>query len=214
MKNFTWPRTSSFSIRLKNESLDDLHGVLQAPVLKANVAQTQLMFDVHLLSSTAVKKDYETRRELMFVVGLVAQLTLMAADQTETVKFVPSGEVATHLSKLTSALSAVPNTMQIILYGSLRRFYEAHLEARQEALRGFEQNVRVMELMKSSPFCRLLFPTSIVKETLQAMRTSPLGVNAFFRRNRSFSSSSNLPFRLTPKTPTKSRTRSHRRRSR
>ena len=93
----------------------------------------------------------------MFVVAFAAQLTLIAADQMETIKFLPGGEVATHLSKITSALSALPNTMQIMLYGSLRRFYEARLEARQEVLIGFEQNVRVMELMKSSPFCRLLF---------------------------------------------------------
>ena len=143
----------------------------------------------------------------MFVIGLVAQLTLMAADQTETIKFLPGGEVATHLSRLTSALSALPHTLQVMLYASLRRFYEARLEARQEVFKGYEQNVRVLELMKSSPFCRLLFPTSIVRETLQAMRTSPLGVHAFFRRNRSFSPSSNLPFRLTPKTPTKQRTK-------
>ena len=31
-KNFTWPKTSSFSIKLRNESLDDLRRVLQAPI--------------------------------------------------------------------------------------------------------------------------------------------------------------------------------------
>ena len=204
-KNVTWPRISSFHIKLRNESLKDLHRVLQAPKLRLQVAQTQLMFDVNLITEKAVKNDFEARSDLAFVVGYAAQLSLIAADQTETVKFLPESEVATHLTKIGSALSAMSNSLDTMLFGTLRRFYEARLEARQEAFRGFEQNVRVMELMKSSPFCRLLFPTSVVKETLQAMRNSPLGVNAFFRKNRKFVPSSNLPFRITPKIPVKAR---------
>ena len=204
-KNCSWPQTSSYAIKLRNESLDDLHRVLYAPILKVNVAQSQLMFDVHLLTQTAARKDLEARKDLACAIGSIAQLTLLAADQTETIKFLPGGKVATHLGKITSGLSAIPNNLERMLYRSLRRFYEARLEARQEVFRGFEQNVRVMELMKSSPFCRLLFPTSVVKETLQTMKNSPLGMHAFFRKNRTFAQSSNLPFRMSPKTPTKQR---------
>ena len=98
----------------------------------------------------------------------------------------------------------IPNCFDTLLRGSLKRFFEARLALRKEAFKGFEQNVRMMELMKSSPFCRLLFPTSVVKETLKTIRNSPLGVYAFFKRNRNFAPSSNLPFRIGSKAPTKS----------
>ena len=111
-------------------------------------------------------------------------------------------------------MQAVTERFDTLLKGCLQRFFEARLEVRQEAFRGFEQNVRVMELMKSTPFCRLLFPMSAMKDLMHAVRNSPLGINAFFRRNRGFAQSSNLPFKIgsslsakpkTSKSPAKKR---------
>ena len=71
------------------------------------------------------------------------------------------------------------------------------------AFKGFEPNIRVMELQKASPLCLLLFPEVIVKETLDAIRLLPLG--AFSLRKRA-PHSSNWPFKSnaqalpTPKT--------------
>ena len=73
-------------------------------------------------------------------------------------------------------------------------------------LKGYEQNIRVIELQKSSPFCSLLFSQEIVKETLDAMKISPVGMHAFFKKKHFFSLSSNMPFKnasqslTTPKT--------------
>ena len=63
------------------------------PILKRNVAQLQLMFDVHLLKVM-----------LVFI-------TLQAADQTETIKFVPESEVLTLMSKLITRLLALQPTV-------------------------------------------------------------------------------------------------------
>ena len=106
-KKFEWKTTSPFLVRLRNEGLDDLHRVLQAPILKADVGRTQLHVDVHSLSVDALKKDFEARSELAYLVGLVAHMTLLAADQAETIKFVPEGQVASHLSKICAGMSVL-----------------------------------------------------------------------------------------------------------
>ena len=110
------------------------------------------------------------------------------------------------MAKISSGLLALPECFDTLLKNALQRFYEARLAVRQEAFKGFEQNVRVMELMKSSPFCRLLFPTNAVKDAMHAVRNSPLGIHAFFRRNRSFNQSSNLPFKIGSSLSAKPRT--------
>ena len=78
-------------------------------------------------------------------------------------------------------------------------FLEAHSSPRQMAFKGFEQNIRVLELQRSSPFCPLLFPEEVVKETLDALRLSPLGMGSFFKKNKSSFRSSNWPFKSQAK---------------
>ena len=116
-EKFEWKVTTSFTIKLKNESLNDLHRVLQAPTLKIDVARTQLHVDVNLLTSEAAKKDFEARIELSHAIGLIAHMTLLAADQAETIEFVPKGEVASHLAKISSGLSASPECFDLLLKG-------------------------------------------------------------------------------------------------
>ena len=79
-KKFEWWHTTSLAIKLRNQGLDDLHRVLQTPSLKADVAKTQLHVDVHEISKEALKKDFEARSELALLVGLIAHMTLLAAD--------------------------------------------------------------------------------------------------------------------------------------
>ena len=131
---------------------------------------------------------------------------MLAADQAESLKFIPAGEAASYFTRLSSGLSALPGCFDVLLRAALLRFFEVRLEMRQMVFKGYEQNIRVIELQRSSPFCALLFPEDTVREALDAMKTSPLGMGAFFKKRRFFSLSSNMPFKSTPRSQTTSKT--------
>ena len=186
-KKFEWRTTPAFSIRFRNEGLEDLHEVLQAPILKTDVAKLQLHHDVGLLTGDIVKKDLEARNELSYLIDLLAHMALLAADHMESIRFISEEEVATQFAQLSSGLSALPGCFDVLLKTALTRFFEVRLEMRQMVFKGYEQNIRVIELQRSSPFCTLLFPEDTVKEALDAMKISPLGMNAFFKKRHFFS---------------------------
>ena len=96
-KKFEWRTTPAFSVRFWNEGLEDLHTVLQAPILKTDVAKLQLHHDVGLLTGDIVKKDLEARNELSYLIGLFAHTAVLAADHAESIKFISDEKVATHV---------------------------------------------------------------------------------------------------------------------
>ena len=154
-----------------------------------------------------MQKDFDARRELAHLLGLICYTSVMAADHAEVSKFVKDGESAPRLAKLSSALSALPLSFDSLLKNAMVRFFDARSSLRQMAFKGCEQNIRVLELQRSSPFCPLLFPEEIVRETLDAIRLSPMGVGVFFKKNKNAFLFSNCPFKAlakampTPKTP-------------
>ena len=206
VKKVDWAVTTAFLLKLRNEDLSDLHEILHAPVLKTDVGKQQLHFDINLLTSDAVQKDFDARKELAHLLGLVSFTSVMAADHAVVTKFVSDGEASSRLAKFTSALAALPISFDSLIKNAMVRFFDARSSLRQMAFRGYEQNIRVLELQRSSPFCPLLFPEEIVRETLDAIRLSPMGIGSFFKKNRNASQSSNWPFKSpgrakpTPKT--------------
>ena len=180
--------------------MSNLHEVLHTPILKTDVAKQQLRHDVGLLSSDAVQKDFDSRKELADLIGLISHVTMMAEDQAGTIRFISDkGPAASHLASISSALSALPLSFDSLLKSAMLRFFDARSSLRQMAFKGFEQNIRVQELQRSSPFCPLLFPEETIRETLDAIRLSPLGMGSFFKKNRPPFRSSNWPFKSPAK---------------
>ena len=205
-KKVDWRPTPAFLLKLRNEGLENLHTVLQAPALKTDVAKLQLRHDVGLLTAEIIKKDTDARNELSYLIGLFAHTAVLAADHKESIKFITDEEAASQMNQISLGLSALPDCFDVLLKAALVRFFEARLEMRQMVFKGYEQNVRVLELQRSSPFCEFLFPEDVVKDALDAMKTSPLGMSAFFKKKRFFSLSSNMPFKSNARAQTTSKT--------
>ena len=106
-KKIDWLVSSAFLFKLRNEGLSDLHEVLHAPVLKTDVGKHQLHFDVGLLTSEGTQKDFDCQKELAHVIGLICHTSIMAEDQLGTLKFLSDGPAVSHMSQISSALSAL-----------------------------------------------------------------------------------------------------------
>ena len=131
-----WTVTSVFLLKLRNEDLSDLHEILHAPILKTDVGKQHLHFDIGLLSSEGVQKDFDARRELAHLLGLICYTSVMAADHTEVSKFIKYRKAAPRLAKLSSALSALPLSFDSLLKNAMVRFFDARSSLRHMAFKG------------------------------------------------------------------------------
>ena len=138
--------SSAFLFKVMNEDSSDLHKVWHAPILKLDVGKEQLHFDVSLLSLEAVQRDFDSRKELAHLIGLICHTSVIAMNQFDTIKFLPDGPAALHLSTASSALLALPLSFDSLLKSAMLRFFDACLSLSQMSFKDIEQNIRVMYL--------------------------------------------------------------------
>ena len=90
-KKVDWHVSTAFLLKLRNEGVSDLHEVLHATVLKTDVVRQQLRYDVGLLTSDAVQKGFDARKELAHVIGLISHVIVLAEDQAGYVGILIAG---------------------------------------------------------------------------------------------------------------------------